>query len=558
MQSALRPYVTTGIAIAGATLIAAGTVLPAQVAATQADAARVVSMDVDLVASKSVLNVVPNLINAVLSVPMAEVNAINRFSAAMEASKSWWVYSDVNVLGWDPPNEEMTKGFVDMLLPFAPFSGPAGEATFLWFAANFPMNAGCSGLPPCPHPEDILSHMFQVAPWEFYTGDGYTFPEVINPVSENETHWGQELGEDGKPAPWSEHTYLLDPNAGLKAVIDYLLSEPEDVEYPTGKELWDTTVRLTTALWKSWYPFVPQSTLWNPQMSLSAVLFRPFAKVLCPDCNPADPFMPTDWKPGDKVPKGSYVPPKYRDDYDADGNWIGGTPPTTDTTAKTSWLDKLFDKDAKGTVSTEVIGDTAGTDEATDKTADTVKPGLKPNFLAETVQNLTQKFEQAAADRKAEREAAKDADKGVSILPAFGKGDKLGQIGLVDKDADKDADKGIDKDADKGIDKDTEKGTDKVSDETPAKTPVAEKPAKADDSKADSPTKKWSFGGGKHRKADADTSSSDGSSASKTSDKSAKSDKAGSTDKKSGSESGGGKKTAGAHAGGSSNGGGSE
>jgi hypothetical protein len=499
-----------------------------------------VAMDVDLVASKSVLNVVPNLINAVLSVPQAEINAINRFSAAMEASKSWWVYSNVNVLGWDPPNEEMTKGFVDMLLPFAPFSKPAGEATFLWFAANFPMDAGCSGLPPCPRPQDILSHMFQVAPWEFYTGDGYTFPEVINPVSENETHWGQELGETGEPAPWSEHTYLLDPNAGLKAVIDYLLSEPEDVEYPTGQEIWDTTVRLTTALWKSWYPFVPQSTLWNPQMSLSAYFLRPFAKLLCKDCNPADPFMPTDWKPGDKVPKGSYVPPQFRDDYDADGNWIGGTPPTSDDTAKKpTFLEKLFnkDEDAKGTVSTEVVDDTEGTQEETDKTADAVKPGVKPNFLAETVQNLTQKFEQAAADRKAEREAAKN-EGGVSILPALGKGDKVGQIGLVDKDADKDTDKDTGKDADK----DANKGTDKVSDEKPSKT---------DDSKADSPTKKWSLGGGKHRKADADSASSDGASASKTADKP-------STDKKRGPLGGGGKKTAGASAGGSSDGGGSE
>ena len=71
---------------------------------------------------KSFNNVIPNLINAVLSIPMAEIKAINRFSAAMEESASWWVYSDVNVLGWDPPNQEMTKGFVDMLLPFAPLS----------------------------------------------------------------------------------------------------------------------------------------------------------------------------------------------------------------------------------------------------------------------------------------------------------------------------------------------------------------------------------------------------------------------------------------------------
>lgn len=474
MQSALRPYVTTGVALVGASLIAAGSVLPVEAAVSAAQERTISSMDVSLVAAstglkpgQSYANIIPNLFNAVLSIPRAEIDGINRFSAAMEESKSWWVYSDVNVLGWDPPNEEMTKGFVDMLLPFKPFSEQAGIATFYWFAANFPMDAGCSGLPPCPHPESILSHMFQVAPWEFYLGNGYTFPEVINPVSENETYWGQELGETGLPTNWSGETVLLDPNAGWNATWDYLLDDPEPVDFPTGKEIWDTTVRLTSALWKSWYPFVPQSTLWNPQMSLSAYVLRPFAKVLCPTCNPADPFMPVDWKPGDNIPPNSYVPPKYKKNYDENGHWIGDLPGETSTGS------------ALLAAKTTPAVETAVEEPTKDTSADAVKPAKKNDFLANAIQNLTDKFNQAKTD-----------DTKTDTVEA----------GATD----------------------TDKGEVK---ETPATevTPVADK---TDDTSSDDtakPAKKWSFG--KDRKA-ADTTKADAGADTTKAD--AKSDAAGS------------------------------
>ncbi|MEW5809844.1 MAG: hypothetical protein AB1925_10345 [Actinomycetota bacterium] len=466
MQSALRPYVTTGVALVGASLIAAGSVLPVEAAVSAAQERTIASMDVGLVASSTALkpgqsyaNIIPNLFNAVLSVPRAEIDAINRFSAAMEASKSWWVYSDVNVLGWDPPNEEMTKGFVDMLLPFKPYSEQAGIATFLWFAANFPMNAGCSGFPPCPHPEDILSHMFTVAPWEFYTGDGYTFPDVINPISENETHWGQELGETGEKAPWSNTTWLLDPNAGWNATWDYLLNDPEPVDFPTGKEIWDTTVRVTSALWKSWYPFVPQSTLWNPQMSLSAYILRPFAPILCPDCNKADPFMPLDWKPGDSIPKGSYVPLKYKKNYDENGDWIGPKPGEEETSKSVG--NALLAADTTTDVAAEVEEPTK------DTSADAGKPAKKHDFLATAIQNLTDKFNQG-----------KTQDAPAAEVEAGDKGDDKGTVGG-----------------------DTKETPAPAAGETDGGT-SAEDTAK--------PTKKWTFGG-KHRKAEADAAGADSS-----------------------------------------------
>ncbi|RZT15699.1 hypothetical protein EV589_3852 [Mycobacterium sp. BK558] len=501
MQSALRPYVTTGVALAGATMIAAASVLPVE-AAVSAQARTISSMDVGLVASSTALkpgqsyaNIIPNLFNAVLSIPRAEIDGINRFSAAMEQSASWWVYSDVNVLGWDPPNQEMTKGFVDMLLPFKPFSEQAGIATFLWFAANFPMDAGCSGLPPCPRPDSILSHMFQVAPWEFYTGNGYTFPEVINPVSENETHWGQELGETGDPAPWSETHWLLDPNAGWNATWDYLLSNPEPLDFPSGKEIWDTTVRLTSALWKSWYPFVPQSTLWNPQMSLSAYILRPFAPILCPSCNKADPFMPLDWAPGDDIPKGSYVPLRYKKNYDADGHWIGPVPGAETTESnRTALL-------AANTESTDT-DDTEDSEQASDST----KPAAK-DFLAQAVQNLTKKFSAATAGEQAESD--EPANEQPAVEPTV---ETPGTGVTAEQPAAQPTDDTV------TVEKNGTASENPGADESPQAGGGSQTKTSGDGTRT---TKKWTFGG-KHRKAgteSADASSSNKGPESKSSDK---------------------------------------
>lgn len=241
--------------------------------------------------TKSFANVIPNAINGILNVPMAFIEGVERFTAAMERSESWWVYSPVNVLGWDPPNFEMTKGFVDMLLPFKPLSTPAGIATNWFMAANMPMHKGCSGFPPCPDPWSMLNSMFKVPAWAFYGPNGYTFPKIINPISDGEWAAGQELGEDGEEVAWSGQNVKLDPYAGLASVLDYLVSKPTKVEFPTLGRVITAFLRLGKALWDSWYPFVPQSTIWNPKMSLMAYLVRPFAPILCPSCNPKDPFL---------------------------------------------------------------------------------------------------------------------------------------------------------------------------------------------------------------------------------------------------------------------------
>jgi hypothetical protein len=221
---------------------------------------------------------------------------------------------------------------------------------------------------------------------------------------------------------------------------------------------------LTSALWKSWYPFVPQSTLWNPKMSLSAYLWRPFAKVLCPDCNPADPFMPVDWNPGDDIPAGSYVPPKYKKDYDENGHWIGPDPGTEST-------------------ATTLLAAAAPTTE-TDGTADAKKPA-KSGFLADAVQTLTQKFEAARSEKEAARAADGKEAAGAAAETA------------AEKPAKETAD-----------DSSNKADVEAPAEATPAETTKSD--AKATDD-GTSTQKKWTFGG-KHHKSDDSAQSSDNSS----------------------------------------------
>jgi len=184
-------------------------------------------------AAASIANVPANLINAFLGIPQAEIDAIERFAAAMESSGSWNESSPNNVWGWDPANPEMLKGSIDMGVPFPALSGPLGEHLNWWAAANLPMYAGCAF--ECPDPIGMLNVMFRVPPWEFYTGDGYTFPTVINPV-------------DGQPTSWSGQTVKLDPLEPIQSVIDYLLNDPEEASFPTAYEIITALADLASAL----------------------------------------------------------------------------------------------------------------------------------------------------------------------------------------------------------------------------------------------------------------------------------------------------------------------
>ncbi|QZT64972.1 PE-PPE domain-containing protein [Mycolicibacterium austroafricanum] len=318
MPAGVRSYVTAGVALVGASVISATPVVPNLAAAQQE--VRSVSMDVNLTA-QSVANVPANLVNMFLNMPQAHVNAVNYWADSWVQSGNWWVYSQDNILGWDRANPAMAWSMTDLLLPIPALSKPYGRHVQWWMAANLPMHAGCSGLPPCPNSADMFNSMFRVGAWEFYFGDGYTFGEdgytpEFEPVGPGESYWGYEYGEDGDPVPWYGQTVKLDPLEGWKSLISYLMETPEEVEIPTFADSLAAYMKFMATLVTMYNPFVPQSYLWNPRYSASAYLLRPFAKYLCPQCNPYDPFMPVDWEPGDPYPT------------PVDDGWYYGSPPS--------------------------------------------------------------------------------------------------------------------------------------------------------------------------------------------------------------------------------------
>lgn len=474
----------------------------------------------------SPFNIPINLVEMFANVPANMVAGTNRFAEAMRDSGSWWVYTPVNVLGWDPANPEMTRAFVDFLLPIPSLSTPIGIAADYWARANLPMNEGCTGTGrnQCLNPNDLTDQMFKVMIWDLYNPDGYTFDGPItppvNPVSENEGYWGQELGEDGEPVEWYGETVYLEPFAELTSFWEYLNAPPEGIETPTLSDHLSAAQNLFEALMVTWYPFVPKSQIWNPNETFFAYLVRPFAKILCPDCNEVDPFMPTDWEVGDDIPPGAYIPPSVSDDYDPEtGEYIG--PPIEDASEDAedapesqSMLASLFSTE-EAEATEEEVTDEAEAEEATD-------------VVSTAVQNLREKFEQAPAAEE-ETPASEDVTEEVSDeVPAEEDVDDTASEAPVDTDVD----------AEEQSDGKTDSGAD--SDPKPEASDDASEDKDAADDAKDDAKDSGEEAGGKHRKGDdSDSKKSESKSESKSD---SKSDSGSGSDKKSSasSNSGGG------------------
>lgn len=226
MQASVRPYVTAGVALVGASVIAVTPITPS------APQIRTVETDVSLAAA-SVFNVPANAFNAFLNMPGAMLAGIERFAAAMEASGSWNESHPNNVWGWDQANPEHAMGLTDIFVPVPAISTPLGEHINWWMAANLPMHEGCAFS--CPDLAGMLGGMFKVPMWEFWDEDGYTFPEVINPVS-------------GEKPYWSGLQVKLDPWEPVTSFVSYLMSDPGEVRFPTAYEFVTGFANLASSL----------------------------------------------------------------------------------------------------------------------------------------------------------------------------------------------------------------------------------------------------------------------------------------------------------------------
>jgi hypothetical protein len=248
-------------------------------------------------------NVAANLVNAVISMPRAFINALNDMSYAFEVTGSWWVYTPTNVLGFDPADPPKAAALFNLLIPFAPLSEPLGESFTWWAKANLTMNAGCTGTtgPTCPDLGALLNTMFRAPTWDLIAG--YKFPEVVlDPVSALEGSMGNPLpegypGNIDRQVGWSGAYLELNPRDPEYSVLNYLKADPSTnrPEPITFDEIVSSLTRFAKASELDFNPFVPMSFLLKgwPYTILTPI-FKPVLPWLCPDCNPLNPA----WPPG--------------------------------------------------------------------------------------------------------------------------------------------------------------------------------------------------------------------------------------------------------------------
>ena len=227
MRVAVKPVITTSVALVGASVLAVAPLEPPAPATT-----RVVEQDVSLTAS-SLAYVPINAIEQVFSAPANMVAALDRLATALAISGSWNESHPNNVWGWDPANPDMLREAVNVLVPFPSFSQPWGEHLNWWAAANLPMYEGCAY--ECEDLPGMLDLMFKVPMSEFYDEDGYTFPTVINPI-------------DGQETEWSEQQVILDPAEPIKSVWASLTAEPTGIQTVTWWEVVTAVANFSAAL----------------------------------------------------------------------------------------------------------------------------------------------------------------------------------------------------------------------------------------------------------------------------------------------------------------------
>lgn len=222
MRTAMRPYLTAGVALVGASVVAAAPIAPPQADfdARANTAVRTASPAVSL-AANSILNVPQNLWNAFASSTAWHVEGVQLLADALASSGNWNVDSGNpnNVWGWDPANPPMLEGFVRMIAPYRPFSDSLAYQMNAWAKANLPMHPGCPAFS-CPNPEQLLGVMFKVPIWQFWRPEGVTFGEdqytpEFNPVG-------------GAPVPWFGENAQFGPSDPIKFFFEYLLRDPDD------------------------------------------------------------------------------------------------------------------------------------------------------------------------------------------------------------------------------------------------------------------------------------------------------------------------------------------
>lgn len=456
----MRPYVTAGVALVGASVISVTPIAPqmlAERASEQyvtltaaagalcepestsplcADPGQVNSpMTTSAVFGESSLAYIPgNLINALLSIPAWEIQAMDRLADAMIGTGSWQVWGPTNVFGfdqWDPPK---LKAFVDMLVPFKPFSSVLGEQMSVWAQANLPMNSGCAGTPgACPDMSMLLASMFKVPMSQLY--EGYTFPEAGEQGSTNPF--------DGSTVPWAGQTVKLEPWGPFKSSWEWLTSPPEPVETVPLSDFVRVPLKLAKAMFDAFNPFVQNSSIFNPRNGLVAVVAKALAPLFCKNCDLDNlydnPWLYDNYNPHPPIPEAESQ----------------GSETAADVAAEAA-ADEPDSQDSEGTEGTEEAGPTDPTEAAV--------ASLLDKFQSVGAEDEDADTEEAPEEEPAEEPAeesvddvdeapdveAEDADESGTGKHHLGDGDEDNSVKSIKDKVGAEKDSGSDSDSDSG------------------------------------------------------------------------------------------------------------
>jgi len=255
-SAALRPYVTAGIALVGASVIAVSPVTPSLPGLTVEQPATVEQRAVSLLAS-SIANIPVNLLITAANIPYYESLALQEYAYALgpggtaggvpgwlplSATKdnggvapgddgkygtpddvyavggtgSWWKESyDGNTWGWDNGNWPQMAAIAHAILPTA-FALPIVQQLEVFAEAEYIAGANVNCEFNCA---DVLGYLGRWLMFSTPLTDllaGTTYPDTVNAFPNIQPFWA---GEDGAQ---------LQPLVPLQAIADYFMQDPSD------------------------------------------------------------------------------------------------------------------------------------------------------------------------------------------------------------------------------------------------------------------------------------------------------------------------------------------
>jgi hypothetical protein len=241
MQSAVRPYVTAGVVLLGASVVAVTPVAlpPNMEQGLERISHAAVGLVDDVLPADVTLtdleNIPYNLFAEIANIPYEEfaqpittpadiayttdtpgvgatpipdtsLGDVGLFDNVLAYDGNWWIIDAVNVLGTDPGDPPKIAAFFDLLFGNPDIGNSFASLIIPIEEADLPLEAGCPAIAAggCPDPQELLTGYtesngtvvpgyFQAPLEQFFSSTGYTFPGTANAPWFNEIPSGETI-----------------------------------------------------------------------------------------------------------------------------------------------------------------------------------------------------------------------------------------------------------------------------------------------------------------------------------------------------------------------------